>query len=292
MELKNLDDYPIDATRMFGGITGSKFCILIDGVPYMMKGQQNLKLKQFKNVEISYAYDPVSEYIGSHIYAYYKVPVHDTILGTYKDRLVVCCKDISVNGSFIEFKLLRNSIMDPEYNADTSGMSTRLIDIFTIINDSNAPINRDAVKERFWLMFVIDAIIGNTDRNNGNWGFYKNGDHLNLLPVYDNGGCLNNKKSDRQLQDALNNNVCDLALNYTTNYTSMGKLINPLHYIEKNLDNQHIRSALLYILSFECNTINSIIDSVKPVISEVRATYYKEIIRIRLEHLRSIADKI
>ena len=290
MELKKLDNFPIDATRVFGGATGPKFCILINNVPYMMKGQQNLKLKQFKNVEISYANDPVSEYIGSHIYEYYRVPVHDTLLGTYKGKLVVCCKDISVNGSFIEFKLLRNSIMDSEYNVDTSGMSTRLIDIFAIINNSNAPINRNAVKERFWLMFVIDAVIGNSDRNNGNWGFYKNGNSLELLPVYDNGGCLNNKKSDRQLQDALNDNISDIALNYTTNYISKGKIINPLCHIEKNLDNPYIRSTLLYILSFKYDTIYSIIDYVKPVISDVRATYYKEVIRLRLEYLQSIAD--
>ena len=29
-------------------------------------------------------------------------------------------------------------------------------------------------KEKFWDMFVIDSLIGNTDRHNGNWGFLLN----------------------------------------------------------------------------------------------------------------------
>lgn len=41
-------------------------------------------------------------------------------------------------------------------------------------------------------MFIVDALIGNWDRHNGNWGFLYNSrtDEISIAPVYDNGSCL------------------------------------------------------------------------------------------------------
>ncbi|MCD8152830.1 MAG: CtkA family protein, partial [Clostridiales bacterium] len=40
--------------------------------------------------------------------------------------------------------------------------------------------------------FIVDALIGNWDRHNGNWGFLYNTvtDEVKLAPVYDCGSCL------------------------------------------------------------------------------------------------------
>lgn len=40
--------------------------------------------------------------------------------------------------------------------------------------DENKMINSDETKNKFWNMFIIDALIGNTDRHNGNWGLLVN----------------------------------------------------------------------------------------------------------------------
>lgn len=40
--------------------------------------------------------------------------------------------------------------------------------------DENKMINSDETKNKFWNMFIIDALIGNTDRHNGNRGFLVN----------------------------------------------------------------------------------------------------------------------
>lgn len=54
-------------------------------------------------------------------------------------------------------------------------------------------------------MFVIDALIGNTDRNNSNWGIILRKDGAKeIAPVYDNGNCLNNKWDDEKMQKVLN----------------------------------------------------------------------------------------
>lgn len=41
-------------------------------------------------------------------------------------------------------------------------------------------------------MFVVDALIGNWDRHNGNWGFLYNQDtdDVKLAPIFDCGSCL------------------------------------------------------------------------------------------------------
>jgi len=48
------------------------------------------------------------------------------------------------------------------------------------------------VRRRFWDMFVIDALLGNFDRHNGNWGFLvdEQTSVASLAPVFDCGSCL------------------------------------------------------------------------------------------------------
>ena len=52
-------------------------------------------------------------------------------------------------------------------------IETELSDIMDVI-DENKMINSDETKNKFWNMFIIDALIGNTDRHNGNWGLLVN----------------------------------------------------------------------------------------------------------------------
>lgn len=49
-----------------------------------------------------------------------------------------------------------------------------------------------ALTQHFWDMFIVDALIGNWDRYNGNWGFLYNPvtDEVEIAPVFDCGSCL------------------------------------------------------------------------------------------------------
>lgn len=135
-------------------------------------------------------------------------------------------------------------------------------------------------------MFVIDALIGNSDRNNGNWGFLAQDGELKLCPVYDCGGCLNSKRSDKQMQNDLETNgIKNLALNYLYIFTDeKGKRISPFHYMEKH-PNETIKQTLDLFTDDKLDEIFRLIDSLIPIISSVRAIWYKEILRLRFEHL-------
>ena len=54
---------------------------------------------------------------------------------------------------------------------------------------------REEARERFWDMFVVDALILNNDRNNGNWGLLVKRFSVELAPVFDNGNAFFNKRN-------------------------------------------------------------------------------------------------
>ena len=46
--------------------------------------------------------------------------------------------------------------------------------------------------QHFWNVFVVDALLGNSDRHNGNWGFLYDDStkEASPAPIYDCGSCL------------------------------------------------------------------------------------------------------
>lgn len=59
-----------------------------------------------------------------------------------------------------------------------------------------------ALRKRFWKMFAADALLGNFDRHNGNWGVIVNENtmEVRMAPVYDNGSCLYPQLTDEQMK--------------------------------------------------------------------------------------------
>ena len=56
-------------------------------------------------------------------------------------------------------------------------------------------------------MFIVDALIGNWDRHNGNWGFLYNNktDEIKLAPVYDCGSSLYPQADEKIMNSVLTN---------------------------------------------------------------------------------------
>lgn len=301
MEIKNYDNCKVN-TRMYGGMSGSKLGVIDNGENYLLKYAGNLKEKNLKNIELSYSNSPVSEYIGSHVYEVIGLPVHRTYLGYRNKRLVVACKDFRpdnvVHYMFSEIK----TTMEPEFinshGSASDGTSGNLDEIIETME--NHPILKDLpeIKERFWDMFIVDALIGNNDRNNGNWGILVYKDHIGMTPIYDNGNCLNNKWNDSQMvkvitdetelkKEAYNGRLCFHSIN--------GKKINPYHYIMK-MENEDCNKAVERIFpSIDLGKINDIIEDVHNagLISDIAAKFYRIIMYERYTKvLESVYGKI
>ena len=64
--------------------------------------------------------------------------------------------------------------------------------------------NVEETIDRFWDMFIVDALIGNFDRHGGNWGFIKKDNQYRIALVYDNGSSLYPKlNTDEKLEAVL-----------------------------------------------------------------------------------------
>ena len=184
----------IDFTNMptrrktYAGANGGKIAVIYEGEQYMLKFPAPPK----RNLEISYINGCVSEYLGSQIFGIVGIPVQETLLGTYtkngREKIVVACKDFTTHETVIQdFASLKNTLIDSGHN----GYGTELSEILEAIDEQQA-IDPRELKERFWDMFIVDALIGNWDRHNGNWGFLYNSrtDEMTIAPVYDCGSCL------------------------------------------------------------------------------------------------------
>ena len=242
-----------------------------------------------KNKNISYINNAFSEYVGSNIFKICGFETQNTILGKYKykekEKIVCACEDFTDDEHILyEFENLALST-----NPDKK-IETELSDIMEVIEE-NKMINTIETKEKFWEMFVIDSLIGNTDRHNGNWGFLlnKKTGKVSFSPIYDCGSCLNPMLEDEELKKMHETELKNLAINCYSCIKENGKKINYMSYI-KQRKNSECNNAIKRIFSnIDINKIIEFIDKIETM-SKVRKEFYKSIINCRYEIIRNVYE--
>lgn len=244
-----------------------------------------------KNKNISYINNAFSEYIGSNVFKIVGFPTQNTILGIYKynekEKIVCACEDFTDSSKTLyEFENLALST-----NPDKK-IETELSDILNVL-DENKIINSTKIKEKFWDMFIIDALIGNTDRHNGNWGFLVDNQtkEVEFAPIYDCGSCLNPMIDDNEMEKLKENEIKNLAINCYSCLKENGKKINYMTYI-RNTKNEECHKAIIRVFKdINIIKINNFIDGVS-CMSNIRKEFYKEIINIRYKIIEECYNKI
>lgn len=301
MELINFNDFQQNQ-RMYGGTAGRKMGITYNGKDYLLKFPGNLKEKKMKNINLSYSNSPVCEYIGSKIYELVGLPVHNTILGTRNGKIVVACEDFLQDGDRLyEFDKIKVTFephfLDSNGN-ETNGVGVDLYEIMMTLQEHPFLQDVSGVKEHFWNMFVMDALIGNTDRNNSNWGIILRKDgSKEIAPVYDNGNCLNSKWDDEKMQIVMDDASKMEAEAYKARrciYELQGKRVNP-YYIIESMEYQECSDAVRKLTPKIESCMSQIwlmIEEI-PVLSEIQKQFFTLIIQSRYEKvLRSIYQKL
>ena len=291
MELVDFNDFQQNQ-RLYGGTAGRKMGITYNGKDYLLKFPGNLKEQQLKNINLSYSNSPICEYIGSKIYELIGLPVHNTILGIRNQKVVVACEDFLEDGDRLyEFDKIKVTFephfLDSNGN-ETNGVGVDLYEIIMTIKEHPFLQGISGVIERFWDMFIIDALIGNTDRNNSNWGIVlrKNG-LKELAPVYDNGNCLNNKWDDEKMQIVMSDVVKMEAEAYKARrciFESQGRRVNP-YYIMEGMKYQECSDAIRRLAPRIGDCMKKIRAMIKeiPILSEVQKQFFTLIIEYRYE---------
>lgn len=244
-----------------------------------------------KNKDISYINNAFSEYIGSNIFKMIGFPTQNTILGIYKynekEKIVCACEDFTdSNKTLYEFENLALST-NPDKKIDTE-----LSDVLNVL-DENKIINTIKIKEKFWDMFIIDALIGNTDRHNGNWGFLVDNQtkEVEFAPIYDCGSCLNPMIDDNEIEKLKENEIKNLAINCYSCLKENGKKINYMTYI-RDAKNEECNKAIIRVFkNINVDKINKFIDEVN-CMSKIRKEFYNKIINIRYKIIEEVYNKI
>lgn len=275
----------IRKNKTFNGASGNKLSIIYNDEQYMLKFAPVAK----KNKNMSYSNSTISEYIGSNIYKIVGIPVQETILGEYKlkdkTKIVVACKDFTKPGIIIQdFASLKNTMIE----SDENGYGTELKTILETI-DSQKVVDQNELKNRFWDMFIVDALIGNMDRHNGNWGFLYNSltDEVTIAPVYDCGSSLYPQADNKTMEKVLTDEK-ELKIRVYEFPTSAifheGKRINYFEFISSNLDNECTKALFRIYPKIDLKKINNLIDNIE-CITKLEKTFYKTIIKERKEKI-------
>lgn len=267
-----------------------KKTMILDEKKYLVKFPDS---NRSPKLNISYINNVYSEYIGSKIFELLGINVQKVKLGYYHqdDRMfyVCACEDFTnENTKLIEFEKLENASLDSE------GERKDLSDIKHIIELNTYNIDKTSFKNFFWDMFIVDCLIGNTDRHNGNFGFIKNikTEELTLAPIYDCGSCLFSTFTDEKLEEVLNNEglLRDCIKNTSSAIKYNGSKIKYYDFITK-LENDDCSEALMRMYPrIDINKINDIIDEI-PCITDIRKKFYKIIIKYKYEDILQVAYK-
>lgn len=154
-------------------------------------------------------------------------------------------------------------------------------------------MDSDVIKIRFWDMFIVDALIGNWDRHNGNWGFLYNNstDEVVLAPVFDCGSSLYPQADDELMTRILNNKnefnhrIFDIPMSAIT-YN--GKKINYFNFLSEGKF-EDCNTALKRILSrIDMKKIYEIIDDT-PTVTDIQNEFYKTMLNARKERILDFA---
>lgn len=138
----------------------------------------------------------------------------------------------------------------------------------------------------------MDALIGNWDRHNGNWGFLYNQstDEMSIAPVYDCGSSLYPQADENVMQLVLsdagergtriyNRPVSAIRMN--------DKKINYYDYIS-SMENDDLNKALLKIVPCIKETVIKDLVDTTPTLSDLQKNFYKTMI---IERKHAILDE-
>lgn len=204
---------------------------------------------------------------------------------------------------FDDYNAIKNDYvegMDEKLQAISSGSSnSHFVDLDElIVVMEHHPLFKKIpeLKDRFWDMFIVDAFIGNNDRNNGNWGVIVNEStaETRIAPVFDNGSSFNNKSSDNQMLKIMSDESRFIQSVYTSRrciFTSNDVQINPLDFIQSG-SNEDCNKALLRVVpNINLDKILTFISEIPNdfnglrVMSSVQKDFYSASLKYRYENI-------
>lgn len=261
---------------MFSGAE-RKHEIIIGGHRYIVKFQ--------KDSEIGLTFSHVSEYLGSHIFQSIGIPVQETFLGTCDGKNVVVMKNfLEPEDMLVAF----NGVGESSLERDKELYQYTYEDITAMLRENMKSTNVEETVDRFWDMFIVDALIGNFDRHGGNWGFIKRDNQYRIAPVYDNGSSLYPKlNTDEKINAVLasEDEINQRIYQFPTSHIKVKNRKSSYFEVISSLQFEDCNAALKRIVPrIHFDRINALIDEIEGI-SEIRKHFYKTMLQQRYEKI-------
>lgn len=200
-------------------------------------------------------------------------------------KLVVACEDfLTADERLYDFGMIKNSCI-------VTGASGYSLDVRTNISAIREQqfINPQQLEEFYWDMFVVDAFIGNINRDNTNWGVIVNHEKgtSRIAPVYDCGESLNYHYGKSYIEKVMSNENPLLKLSDAFEMSAIKFSNNKIFYDDslKIICSAEACEAVLRIApKIDMKKINAIVDNA-PCISQVEKDFYKYQLKDRKERI-------
>lgn len=272
--------------KAYSGANGKKIAVMCNEKQYMIKFPPSGKNKP---TELSYTNSCFSEHIGSSIFNMVGIKAQKTALGTFevngKKKIVCACEDFTADGSILyDFCSIKNTIIDSEHE----GAGTELENLLETIEKQQF-VNPEVLLEHFWNVFIIDALLGNFDRHNGNWGFLYQpfNKSAEIAPVFDCGSCLLPQADENVMEKVLKNEDELNARIFrfpTSAIKYQGKKINYYDFLSSMEYKNCIEALVRMLPKIKLNEINELIDK-ESYLTVIQKKFYKYYIAQRYEKI-------
>lgn len=266
--------------RGYDGANGEKISIYYNNKLYM------LKFPPYNPKTNEYTTACINEHISCEIAKILGLNSQNTILGIYNDKIVVACEDFEIdNYKLLNFTSIKNSIIDSK----KIGRGLELDSILYTIENQKYVDNKE-LKTFFWDMFILDALIGNGDRHNGNWGILTNEKEkeCKIAPIYDCGSSFHTHYTEKQMKEIMYGNYNTLNNLVMGNPRSAvqikNKGINYYNFLTQTDNQDCLRSLKKIISRINLDKINKIIEET-PYISDVHKKFIQTIFKERKEKI-------
>lgn len=270
--------------KAYNGANGKKIAIEYKGEQYMLKFPPS---GENKPTELSYTNSCISEHIASSIFNMLGVRAQETMLGTFdvggRTKIVCACKDFTADGKqLFDFCSVKNTVLD----SDSNGSGTELSDILDTIEKQKF-VEPETLLGHFWEMFAVDALLGNFDRHNGNWGFLHDpgSGETCIAPVFDCGSCLLPQADENVMRSVLENDDMLHARVYqfpTSAIKLGGRKINYYDFLTGNRDADCQAAVQRIYRRIHMEQIHALIDGV-PYITDLQKRFYQRYIQARYD---------
>lgn len=283
----DFSDCKVNLCINYPGYGSKKACISYKNENYMIKSMNIERL----NSSLETSNSCVSEFVACNIINALGYEAQETLMGRYKNKLVVACKDFTENGKykFYDFLSLNNNILF----SSSYGKDTELKNVLSTLAKQSIVDSKQYV-QFFWKQFIIDFYLVNQSRDNSDWGHLcdKSSGKCKIAPIFSCGNSIYPYLSYDDMKNILSNEdkMIETIYNSTiSKYKYNGNRINYVKFLSETDNPDCLNAIEEFISRYNNDVLECIVNDLE--VPNVYKEFINSILKMRYERLILSAAK-